>query len=192
MKRMISIVFGNILITGTYAFITVPNEIINGGITSFSLILERLCHINLSIFVNLITILLLLLCLVFLGKEFFMGSVLSCCCYLLLFTLFHSLGIGISLPLPVCIVIAGPLVGLGYYFCISARSTAISFDIIALILNEKNPKINIAFTMGIINVLVLLTGFAVFGLWSVVFGIGFTVLQSLTLNLLQKSIPQNP
>ena len=186
MKRIISIILGNVLITGTYAFITVPNEIINGGITRFSLILERLCHIDISIFVNLITILLLLLCLCFLGKEFFMGSILSCACYLVLFTLFHSLGVSLDLPLPVCAVIAGTLVGAGYYLCINARSTAISFDIIALILNQKNPKVNIAFTMGIINILVLLTGSAVFGLLSVLYGIGFTAIQSLTLNLLQK------
>lgn len=186
MKRIISIVLGNVLITGTYAFITVPNEIINGGITSFSMILEKLSHIDISIFVNLITILLLLLCLIFLGKEFFMGSVLSCGCYLLLFTFFHSLGIGLHLPLPVCVVIAGPLVGLGYYLCINAKSTAISFDIVALILNKKNPKVNIAFTMGLINILVLLTGFAVFGLLSVLYGIGFTAIQSLTLDTLQK------
>lgn len=60
MKRIISIILGNILITGTYAFITVPNEIINGGITSFSMILEKLSRIDISIFVNLTTILLLL------------------------------------------------------------------------------------------------------------------------------------
>lgn len=36
MKRIVCIFAGNVLITGTYAFITVPNEIINGGITSFS------------------------------------------------------------------------------------------------------------------------------------------------------------
>lgn len=186
MKRIISIILGNVLITGTYAFITVPNEIINGGITSFSMILGKLCHIDLSVFVNLITLLLLFLCLLFLGKEFFMGSILSCTCYLLLFTLFHSLGTGLHLPLPVCIIIAGPLVGLGYYLCINAKSTAISFDIVALILNKKNPKVNIALTMGLINILVLLTGSAVFGLLSVLYGIGFTAIQALTLNFLQK------
>lgn len=186
MKRMFGIILGNVLITGTYAFITVPNEIINGGITSFSMILERLFHINLTVFVNLITILLLLFCLFFLGKEFFMGSIFSCGCYLLLFTLFHSMGVSLPLPLPVCVIVAGLVVGTGYYLCINAKSTAISFDIIALILNKKYPKVNIAFTMGLINLLVLLTGFAVFGLRSVLYGIVFTAIQAFTLNFLQK------
>lgn len=37
--RCLKIILGNFLITGAYAFITVPNEIANGGVTSFSMIL---------------------------------------------------------------------------------------------------------------------------------------------------------
>ena len=31
-KRYLSIILGNLLITGAYAFITVPNKIVNGGV----------------------------------------------------------------------------------------------------------------------------------------------------------------
>lgn len=108
--RCLKIILGNFLITGAYAFITVPNEIVNGGVTSFSMIL---------------------------------GS-------------------------------------------ISSESTAVGFDVIALILNKKNPKINIALTMYLINTCVLLFGFLSYGITSVLTGIGFTALQSLTLNCLLK------
>lgn len=185
MKRALTIIIGNVLINGAYAFITVPNEIINGGITSFSMVLGQIFQIDLSIFVNLLTLFLLLLCRLFLGREFFAGSVLSCACYLSMFTFFHSLGLSLRLPLPLCIMLAGILIGAGYYLCICAKSTAISFDIIALILNKKNPKVNIAYTMGIINTAVLLTGFMVFGLLSVLYGILFTVIQAFVLNTLQ-------
>ena len=87
------IILGNLLITGAYAFITVPNEIINGGVTSFSMVLGQVCRMDISVFVNLLTLFLLFLCLVFLGREFFAGSVLSCVCYLSMFTFFHSLGL---------------------------------------------------------------------------------------------------
>ena len=185
-KRYFCIILGNILITGAYAFITVPNEIINGGVTSFSMVLGKFFSINLSVFVNVITIFLLLLCLIFLGKDFFIGSIFSCVCYLSFFTFFHSFGIGLLLHPVFCILIAGITVGIGYYLCIHAKSTAISFDVIALILNKKNPKINIAFTMGIINVFVLLTGLAAYGPLSVILGIAFTAIQTFTLNQLQK------
>lgn len=44
----------------------------------------------------------------------------------------------------------------------------------------------ILYTMGIINMAVLLTGFAVFGPLSVLLGIIFTAIQATTLNTLQK------
>ena len=189
MKRILTIILGNLLITGAYAFITVPGKIINGGVTSFSMVLGQVCRIDLSLFVNLLSLFLLLLCLIFLGKDFFMGSVLSCACYLTMFTFFHSLNLSLALPRPFCVLSAGFLVGTGYYLCIRAKSTAISFDIIALILNKKNPDINIACTMGLINLVVLLTGFAVFGMLSVLYGIIFTAVQTVTLNVLQKCCP---
>ena len=186
LKRYFCIIAGNILITGAYAFITVPNEIVNGGVTSFSMILGKLLSVNLTVFVNGITILLLLLCLIFLGKEYFVGSIFSCICYLSFFTLFHNLGIALFLSPVLCIFIAGIIVGCGYYLCIHAKSSAISFDIIALILNKRNSKINIAYMMGLINVLVLLAGLAVYGPMSIILGIAFTAVQTLTLNFLQK------
>ena len=70
-KRYLSIILGNLLITSAYAFITVPNRIVNGGVTSFSMILEEVTSINLTYLVDFITILLLLLCYIFLGKTFF-------------------------------------------------------------------------------------------------------------------------
>lgn len=61
-KRCLKIILGNFLITGAYAFITVPNEIVNGGVTSFSMILGNLISIDLTYLVDFFTILLLILC----------------------------------------------------------------------------------------------------------------------------------
>ena len=35
------ITIGNLLLTAAYAFLTVPNEIINGGVTSTSLLISH-------------------------------------------------------------------------------------------------------------------------------------------------------
>lgn len=184
--RCLKIILGNFLITGAYAFITVPNEIVNGGVTSFSMILGNLLSIDLTYLVDFFTILLLILCYIFLGKKFFTGTVFSCFCYLILFSVLHGLGYAILVHPVIGMVLAGFLVGTGYYFCISSESTAVGFDVIALILNKKNPKINIALTMYLINTCVLLFGFLSYGITSVLTGIGFTALQSLTLNCLLK------
>ena len=139
-KRYLSIILGNLLITGAYAFITVPNKIVNGGVTSFSMILEEVTSINLTYLVDFITILLLLLCYIFLGKTFFTGTVFSCICYLVFFSILHSTGLALIVPPALGMVVAGTIVGFGYYFCISAKSTAVGFDVVALILNKKNSS----------------------------------------------------
>ena len=189
-KRYLYIFGGNLLITGAYAFITVPNEIINGGVTSFSMVLQKIFNMDISFFVNLISLILLLLCYIFLGKDFFIGSVFSCISYLIQFTFFHSMNLRLELPLLVCVFIAGIAVGIGYFFCIRAESTAISFDVVALILNKKFPVLNIAYTIGAINLLVLLAGFTVYGILSIVYGVIFTFIQTFTLKELQKRLKE--
>lgn len=189
--RILKILFGNILITATYAFLTVPNHIVNGGVTSFSMIFSEMVNINISIVVNTITILLLILCGLFLGRSFFNGSIFSCVCYLGFFTFFSSLDISFVTNPIILVLIAGTTIGIGYYFCISAESTAIGFDVIALILNKYNPKINISIAMGTINICVLMLGFFNYGIISVILGIILTVVQSFTLNNFLKLTNKN-
>nr|WP_294464558.1 YitT family protein [uncultured Sellimonas sp.] len=136
-RRYLAIIAGNLLITGAYAFLTVPNKIVNGGVTSFSMILGEVTSINLTYLVDFITLLLLLLCYLFLGRKFFTGTVFSCFCYLLFFSAFRSTGIQFLVHPAIGMVLAGILVGLGYALCIRAESTAVGFDVLALILNKK-------------------------------------------------------
>lgn len=168
-RRYLAIIAGNLLITGAYAFLTVPNKIVNGGVTSFSMILGEVTSINLTYLVDFITLLLLLLCYLFLA--------------------FRSTGIQFLVHPAIGMVLAGILVGLGYALCIRAESTAVGFDVLALILNKKNPKLNVALCMCVINMCVLLFGLFTYGILSVLTGIGFTALQSLTLNhFLRKTV----
>ena len=145
------------------------------------MIFSEMANINISLVVNFITILLLILCGIFLGKSFFSGSIFSCICYLG-FTFFSSLDVFFVTNPIVLVLIAGTTIRIGYYFCISAKSTAIGFDVIALILNKYNPKINISLAMGAINICVLMLGFFNYGIISVILGIILTVVQSFTLN----------
>ena len=50
MISILKIVVGNLLITFSYAFITVPNEIVNGGVTSFSMILSSVTDLGISFY----------------------------------------------------------------------------------------------------------------------------------------------
>ncbi|MDQ7862421.1 YitT family protein [Peribacillus frigoritolerans] len=59
------IIAGNISMTFAYAYLIVPNEIINGGVTSSALLLNALLGYNIAMLANLVTGLLLIICLVF-------------------------------------------------------------------------------------------------------------------------------
>lgn len=184
--RYVKIIMGNLLMTSAYAFLTVPQKIVNGGVTSFSMIVAPLIGWDTAVIADLITILMLILCYVFLGKEYFKGTIVGGICYMVFFSGFHALGMDLPLFRPAAALLAAVMVGCGYYLCISQGATAVSFDTVALILHEKNERINVAAVMFGINTSVLLLGIFQYGVWSVILGIAFSAVQSFVLNTLLK------
>ncbi len=185
MISILKIVVGNLLITFSYAFITVPNGIVNGGVTSFSMILSSVTDLGISFYTNCITILLLVLCLFFLGKSYLAKSIVSSACYMLFFSLFNGIGFGFaSIPMIISVLIAGLLVGIGYFLCLAAESSTVGFDVIALILHNKNNKIKVSKAMRYINLFVILLGLFSYGLLAVIYGVIFTYIQTTVVHLL--------
>ncbi len=185
-RKYADILAGNLLITFCYACITVPNHIINGGVTSFSMVTAQHMNIPTVYLVNLITILLLGLCYIGLGKEYFLGTIFSCVCYLALYNMFSKIGFIIHLPKIVSVLFSAAGVGAGYFLCLHAKATTVGFDVLALIFHKKREKLNVAYTMGAINLAVMLYGGFTFGILAVVYGAIFVGVQSIVLNKLQK------
>ncbi|MEC0275833.1 YitT family protein [Peribacillus frigoritolerans] len=178
MKDFLKIIAGNISMTFAYAYLIVPNEIINGGVTSSALLLNALLGYNIAMLANLVTGLLLIICLVFLGKEYFFKSIISSLSYMVFFNFFYSLNIQYDMNIVLVIFISSILIAIGYYLCITANASTVGFDVIALILHHKNEKIDIAATIRIINLIVLILGLLVYGYASIVKGIAFTLIFS--------------
>lgn len=186
MKDLKKIVFGNMILTAAYALLTVPNHVINGGVTSFSLIVSETIGLDVTVVANAMTLLLLLLSGMFLGKDFLFKSLVSSVCYMGFLSVFHAIPIYIPLHPLVCACIAGIMVGLGYYFCISANASTVGFDVIALILHKKYEYLNVAMTLRLMSVVVLLLGCLSFGIWAVIYGIIFTFIETGVLNVMMK------
>lgn len=182
MKDVIKIILGNIFITVSYAYLIVPYKIINGGVTSSALILHAISGVNVAMLANVVTLLLLLLCLVFLGKENFFKSILSSCCYMTFFYFFYSQKININLNIIIIVLIASVLLAIGYYLCLAANASTVGFDVLALILHRKNKKIKIAVTIRCINLFILFIGLTVYGFTSIISGIAFTIIYSYLLD----------
>lgn len=201
-SRYAKIGCGVSLLNLMYVLVSVPYGIINGGVTSLSMILSRLPltgMLPVNVWVALVTGILLLLCLLFLGRDNFIASMFSAVVGVGAFNLFTlivpdwirqpifrfgELGSNPILPLGTVILMAAAaaFVGIGYYLCISNNSTAVGMDTIAMILNKKNPKIPIAYAMYAINIIVLLLGLYTYGLICVLMGIAFAGIQAVTLN----------
>lgn len=68
-KDIIKLFVGTILQTAPYAFIMVSLRIVNGGVTSFSLVLHGLTGLDIIILTNAMIALLMLLALLGMGRE---------------------------------------------------------------------------------------------------------------------------
>ena len=88
MKSYLKILIGNVLLTGAYTFLTVPNNIINGGVTSTSLLISHYLNIDIGYISTAITLFLLLFDLITLRKNFFIKSAFSSVCYVVFLTYF--------------------------------------------------------------------------------------------------------
>lgn len=172
------ITIGNLLLTAAYALIAVPNHIINGGVTSTSLLLSYYLKIDITYISTFLIILLLVLGRIILGKDFFIKSLYSSICYIIFFNFFHYTGIALTISPLLSAILASVLVGIGHFLCLSQNSSTVSYDVIAIYLHKKNKKWNPAWILGLIGILVLLSGANTFGIWSVIYGILFTIIQT--------------
>lgn len=187
LKSMAIIALGNLLLTSAYAFLTVPNNIINGGVTSTSLLLSHYLNIDIGYISSTITIFLLLFGRVALGKDFFYRSLFSSVCYMVFFYFLHFTGISFSFHPLIIVLFAGIFVGVGHYLYLREDSSTVGYDVFALFIHKKNKKLDTAIVLRIIGICVLIVGVATFGIKSVIYGIIFTIIQTQVIYLLNKS-----
>ena len=183
-KDILKIIFGNVILTSAYAFITVPNQIVNGGVTSCSLIISNFVPVDISIIANVFTVCLLTVCFFKLGKANFLKSIISSICYMGFLSLFRSTGFEMIMNPLLGVVLASVMVGVGYFLCISANSSTVGFDVIALVVNKKHPNIAVGTTIRWLSILVLTMGLFTYGYLAVILGIIFSLLETQVMNVL--------
>lgn len=182
MRRYIIILLATSVLSAAYAWLMVPLQIVNGGVTSFSMVLSARTGISILVFTYGITLLLLLLCGVGLGQRYARGSLAACIGYLLFFALFQRFQVwsGWVFPGPVmlAVTLAGVMVGVGYGVCLRHDATIVGFDTVALLLQRVGIPLSVAMMMFVINTLVLLSGVGTFGWRSAAYGVVFAFVQS--------------
>ena len=176
-KAVLKIIAGNSLLGFAYAKWMKPNGIINGGVTSMAMILEKVTNVPIVYLTSGITTLLLVFCWLFLGKASF---------YNLFFALFYYMKIDFQVNLMLDFLFASLFIAVGYYCCITANASTVGMDVIAMAINKKRPDFSIARGIRYINFMVLILGFLTYGFKSVVIGLLFSFVNSYLLDFLLK------
>lgn len=129
------VVLANFILAAGVRFFLVPGGFIGGGATGLGLLLNRLMGWDLSVVVLVINVVMLILGLVFLGKQFALTTVVSTFLYPLALNVLDTLlpGVVLTDERVLCSVFAGALIGLAVGISFRAGASTGGLDAIALI-----------------------------------------------------------
>lgn len=183
------IIIGNAVMALGYAKWMVPHHIINGGVTSIAQIVSHYAPIDIPMVNNIALGVLLLLTLIFLGREVFAKSVLASVIYSVCFTAAFRWPVTLTTRPVLDMLIASVLIAFGYYACLSSHASTVGVDVIALIIQKYRPTVNLSRVIRTCNLIILAVGLFAFGFWPVLLGVAFAIIYSHELNWLLHRFP---
>ena len=136
---MLSLVAGNALLAFLVEAFIIPHDIIMGGTTGIGIVLNRVWpQLNVSVFVMILNVVLLIFGLIVLGKKFFFTTVASSMMYPAFMAIFEQIPEIRTLtdePL-LAAVFAGCLMGVALGLVMRVGSSTGGMDVVTLVLNK--------------------------------------------------------
>lgn len=171
-----------ILAVGINLFIS-PHSLAFGGVTGITIIIQSLTRIPLYVSNLFISIAVILIGWHELGREFMVKTVIPTA-ILPIFLLLTTPLSKFTLTLPLSAVLGAVTVGTGISLTIYAGGSTAGPDTIGLIL-KKRFQIPVTFTMIVIDILVILCGYHIYGVYTTVWSIGVAFLMNITVKLMR-------
>ena len=155
---LLCVLFGNALLAFLVAAFIIPHDIIMGGTTGIGIVLHKaIPQLDVSLFVLILNVILLLIGLFTLGKKFALTTVASSFLYPILLGFFQRIP-GIDTMTDnalIAAVFAGTLMGIALGLVMRVGSSTGSMDIVTLVLNK--------YTHIAVSIWVYITDFIVIG-----------------------------
>lgn len=181
--KVLGIVLGNMIFAFGLAAFLVPNNFLVGGATGIARSIEYFFHVNVSVAVACINVIMFFLGLWILGKRFAMTTIISTLLFPVL--LDGMLGIEalghITSDRLLAAIFGGALVGLGLGIVMRLGGSTGGMDIPPLILNKKF-RIPVAVTMYCFDVFILMSQVLFTGGEEILYGILSVLLTSFMVN----------
>ena len=182
-KTWIYLLLGSfILALGINLFIA-PHCLAFGGVTGMTIIIKSLTGIPLFASNLFISIIVILAGWLELGREFMIKTVIPTVILPLFLFLTAPLA-NFSLNLPLSAVLGAVTVGTGISLAICAGGSTAGPDTVGLIL-KKRFQVPVTLTMMVIDFLVIMCGYRIYGIKTAVWSIGVAILMNITIKLVR-------
>lgn len=141
-KDIVVILLGCAIGSAGFSFFTYPNDIVSGGLTGISQIINRLTGLPVGGMVIVMNIPLFLVAWKKFGIRFILGSLLGMLASSIFIDLFNSLNIVVTTDMLLAAVYGGIVKGFGWGLVYTTGATGGGSDIAARFLRRKYPYIN--------------------------------------------------
>lgn len=182
-KIVLGVLLGNAILAFTVAAFILPHNFIMGGATGLGITMNHYLHLDISVVILGVNIILFVVGAIFLGKKFAITTIISTISYPLFLTFTRSIpGIdALTSNRLLASIYAGVLLGLGIGIVIKMGASTGGTDILALIGN-KHLHFPLAVCNYVVDFLVLSSQILFSDTEGVLYGILFTLLSSIVLN----------
>jgi len=172
LKSYLLVITGSCLTASAFGLIVLPNQFAAGGVTGFSVLLQNIIPLPVSVLVLAVNLSLFLLGWIFVGKDFVFKTLITSIIFPFVleitqqFDIFHEL----AAESLVSSILAGTILGLGCGFILLGNGSGGGFDILGVILNKKFG-ISVSIVMYICDFIIILTQTVANGMLKTVYGV---------------------
>lgn len=183
-KKVMIIILGNFLLAIATGCFYLPNNIVTGGVTGISVVLQPIINVDSQIIINVALILAFVMGLIFLGGKFAISTIMSITVYPIMLDIVLRYFPKFTGNMLIAVLIGGVLTGIGIGLVISKGASTGGMDIPPLIIN-KLTGIKVSYLVFLFDTLIVLSGIMVFGWKKSLIGVISVLVCSKSINLIE-------